>query len=167
MSRQTWPGVTLQSPAGSTFLDSKSDPDVGNLAHRDLDRGDFCNSQHTKGPRLSPSLSILHNLEALPVLSWAPPSLSLDWGKSPFLLREQLVTPCLRNWWRSQLDLVEKKASHFWQGKGFWPEQEKNIYLSGFLMKWKVKVAFDLLSWDYRHLFPPPPLPYKKINKLH
>ena len=57
--------------------------------------------------------SPLHHLEALPVLSWGPTSLSFDWGISPFLLREQLVTPCLRNWWRSQLDLVEKKASHF------------------------------------------------------
>lgn len=54
----------------------------------------------------------LHRLEALPVLSRAP-SLSFDWGISPFLLREQAVTPCLRNWCRSQLDLVEKKAPHF------------------------------------------------------
>lgn len=57
--------------------------------------------------------SSLRHPEALPVLSWGPTSLSFDWGISPFLLREQLVTPCLRNWWRSQLDLVEKKASHF------------------------------------------------------
>lgn len=61
---------------------------------------------------LSPSPP-LHHLEALPVLSWGPTSLSFDWGISPFLLREQLLTPCLRNWWRSQLDLVEKEASHF------------------------------------------------------
>lgn len=46
------------------------------------------------------------------MLSWDPTSPSLG-GISPFLLREQVVTPCLRNWWRSQLDLVEKKASHF------------------------------------------------------
>lgn len=56
--------------------------------------------------------ALLHRLEALPVLSRAP-SLSFDWGISPFLLREQAVTPCLRNWCRSQLDLVEKKAPHF------------------------------------------------------
>ena len=53
-----------------------------------------------------------HRLGALPALSRAP-SLSFDWGISPFLLREQAVTPCLRNWCRSQLDLVEKKAPHF------------------------------------------------------
>jgi hypothetical protein len=55
---------------------------------------------------------VLHHLEFLPVLSWDPTSLSFG-GISPFLLREQVVTPCLRNWCRSQLDLVEKKASHF------------------------------------------------------
>lgn len=55
---------------------------------------------------------VLRHLEVLPVLSWDPTSPSFG-GISPFLLREQVVTPCLRNWCRSQLDLVEKKASHF------------------------------------------------------
>lgn len=40
---------------------------------------------------------VLHHLEALPVLSWDPTSPSFG-GISPFLLREQVVTPCLRNW---------------------------------------------------------------------
>lgn len=49
--------------------------------------------------------------QALPVLSGPAPSPSAGSARSPFLLGEQAPSPCLRSWCRSQLDLVEKKAS--------------------------------------------------------
>lgn len=60
--------------------------------------------------------------------SSSPPALSCEPSSASFLTTAPLrrsvrwVTPCFRSRWRSQLDLVEKKASHFGQGKGFCPE---------------------------------------------
>lgn len=55
-----------------------------------------------------------------PALSGEPSSPSFL-AMLPFRRSVLAVTPCFLNKWRSQLDLVEKKASHLGQGKGFWP----------------------------------------------
>lgn len=57
-----------------------------------------------------------------PALSGEPSSQSFLM-MLPFRRSVLAVTPCFLSRWRSQLDLVEKKASHLGQGKGFWPER--------------------------------------------
>lgn len=57
----------------------------------------------------------------VPALSCEPSSPSF-FTMAPLRRSVRCVTPCLRSRWRSQLDLVEKKASQRGHGNGFWPE---------------------------------------------
>lgn len=81
-----------------------------------------------------------------PALSCEPSSVSFL-AMAPLRRSVRWVTPCFLSRWRSQFDLVEKKASHFGQGKGFWPEGEERHNRTFSLVFLVIYVLYELYLW--------------------